>query len=142
MVVGKVGGVDDLGNERPQLERLVGGLMVEHQVETGDETRLLDEEQSADELLADGEGRLPHLGLAELLQRPVENVGHLQGVGEISLVRFISQRLQKVAYVGGSFHNSVKKISFSSKNFMLSHDLRHQVINFAAQNDVGLWAAV
>ena len=107
VVVGKVGGVDDLCDECPQLECFVGGFVVEYQVETGDEAGLLDEEQTADELFTDREGRLPHLGLAELLQRPVENVGHLQGVGEISLVRFISQRLQKITYVGGSFHRIV-----------------------------------
>ena len=52
VVVGKVGGVDDLGDERPQFERLVGGLVVEYQVETGNEAGLLDEEQSADEFFA------------------------------------------------------------------------------------------
>ncbi len=107
VVVGKIGGIDDLGDERPELEGLVGGLVVEHQVEAGDEARLLDEEQPSDEFFGDREGCLPHLGLAELLQRPFHNVGHLQGVGEISLVRFISQRLQKIRYVGGAFHKKV-----------------------------------
>lgn len=55
VVVGKIGGVDDLCDERPQFQCFVGGLVVEHQVEAGDETRLLDEEQSSDELLADRE---------------------------------------------------------------------------------------
>ena len=53
VIVSKVGGVDDLCNERPQLERLICGLVVEYQVEPGDEARLLDEKQSAYEFFAD-----------------------------------------------------------------------------------------
>ena len=53
VVVCKVGGGDNLGDERPQLERLVGGLVVEHEVEASDEAGLLDEVQSANELLGD-----------------------------------------------------------------------------------------
>lgn len=55
VVVGKIGGIDDLGDERPELEGFVGGLVVEHQVELGDEARLLDEEQPSDELFGDRE---------------------------------------------------------------------------------------
>ena len=55
MVVGQVGRVDDLRDERPELEGFVGGLVVEHQVELGDEARLLDEEQPADEFFGDRE---------------------------------------------------------------------------------------
>ena len=53
VVVGKVGGGDNLRDERPQFERLVGGLVVEHEVEPSDEAGLLDEVQSTDELLGD-----------------------------------------------------------------------------------------
>ena len=53
VVVSKVGGGDNLRDERPKFERLVGGLMVEHEVEASDEAGLLDEEQSTDELLGD-----------------------------------------------------------------------------------------
>ena len=35
--------VEGLRNERPILEAFVGGLVVEHRIETGDETQLLDE---------------------------------------------------------------------------------------------------
>ena len=41
------------------------------------------------------------------------SIGHLQGVGEISLVRFISQRLQKIRYVGGAFHRFVLPLLFN-----------------------------
>ena len=53
VVVGKVGGVDYLRNERPQFERLVRGLVVKNKVEAIDQPGLLDEEQTADELFAD-----------------------------------------------------------------------------------------
>ena len=53
VVVDKVGGVDNLSYERPQFERLVRGLVVENKVEASDQPGLLDEEQSANELLAD-----------------------------------------------------------------------------------------
>ena len=53
VVVGKVGGGDNLRDERPEFERLVGGFVVEHEVEPSDEAGLLDEVQSANELLAD-----------------------------------------------------------------------------------------
>ena len=43
MVVGKVGGVDNLRNEHPQFERLVRGLVVENKVEASDQPGLLDE---------------------------------------------------------------------------------------------------
>ena len=53
VVVGKVGGGDNLRDERPEFERLVGGLVVEHEVEPSDEAGLLDEVETANELLGD-----------------------------------------------------------------------------------------
>ena len=53
VVVSKVGGGDYLRDKRPEFERLVGGLVVEYEVEASDESGLLDEVQSANKLLAD-----------------------------------------------------------------------------------------
>ena len=53
VVVGKVGGRDNLRDKRPQFERLVGGFVVEYEIEASDEPGLLNEVQSANELLGD-----------------------------------------------------------------------------------------
>ena len=50
MVDSQTGRFDGLRNERPILEAFVGGLVVEHRIETDDETQLLDEELTVDEL--------------------------------------------------------------------------------------------
>ena len=53
VVVGKIGGGDNLRDKRPEFERLVGGLVVEHEVKASDEPGLLDEVQSTNEFLGD-----------------------------------------------------------------------------------------
>ena len=53
MVVSEIGALHRLGDERPQFEGLVGGFVVEDEVEGGDIARFLYEEESAQEFLGD-----------------------------------------------------------------------------------------
>ena len=93
VVVSEIGALHRLGDERPQFEGLVGGFVVENEVEGGDVARFLNEEESAQELLGDGERCLPHLGLADLGENPLQNVRHLKSVGEVGLVGTVGERL-------------------------------------------------
>ena len=47
VVVGEVGALHRLGDESPEFESLVGGFVVENEVEGGDVARLFDEEESS-----------------------------------------------------------------------------------------------
>lgn len=47
VVVGEIGALHRLGDESPEFEGLVGGFVVEDEVEGGDVARLLDEEESS-----------------------------------------------------------------------------------------------
>ena len=47
MVVGEIGALHRLCDERPKFEGLVGGFVVEDEVEGGDVARLFDEEESS-----------------------------------------------------------------------------------------------
>ena len=47
VIVGKIGSLNNLGDERPKFERLVGSLVVENEVYARDFLPLADEEQSA-----------------------------------------------------------------------------------------------
>lgn len=51
MVVGEKGSVDNLNNKAPQLYCLVGGLVVEHEVEARDWPFLFEKEKSAQKFL-------------------------------------------------------------------------------------------
>ena len=55
MVVREISPLDDLRDKRPELQRLVRGLVVQHQVKLADVSFLLDEEQPSQELLRDRE---------------------------------------------------------------------------------------
>lgn len=85
VVIGKIGLVDNLDDEGPQLECFVGCLQVKDQMEVADFTAATDKVQATQKLLADGEGCLPHLTLAILLKNPLKHIGNLDGVGEICL---------------------------------------------------------
>ena len=60
--------------------------MVEHKIKGRNVAGLLDKEESAQELLRDGERCLPNLRFADLSQNPLQNVRHLKSIGEIRLV--------------------------------------------------------
>ena len=47
VVVGKIGALHRLGDESPEFESLVGGFVVEDEVEGGNVARLFDEEESS-----------------------------------------------------------------------------------------------
>lgn len=53
VIVGKIRPLNNLGDERPKFERLVGSLMVENEVDSANALPLADEEQSPKELLGD-----------------------------------------------------------------------------------------
>lgn len=53
VVVCDVGALNNMGDERPTFERLVGGLMVENEIDAADALSFADEEQSLKELLGD-----------------------------------------------------------------------------------------
>ena len=80
VVVGKICALDNLGDERPEFERLVGRLMVEHKIYAADLVCLANETESAQKLLGNGERSLPYLGVADLSQNPFENVGNRHGI--------------------------------------------------------------
>ena len=86
VVVSEIGALHRLCDESPKFEGLVGGFVVEDEVEGGDVARFLNEEESAQELLGDGERSLPNLSFADLSQNPLQNVRHLKSVGEVGLV--------------------------------------------------------
>lgn len=92
VVISEVCALYNLGDERPQFERLVGGLVVENKVNATDLISLADEEKAAQKFLGYGERGLPHLGIADLLQNPFEDVGHLNRVAQISLIRLLDER--------------------------------------------------
>lgn len=71
MVVGKIGALHRLCDERPKLQCLVRSLMVENKIKGRYVAGLLDEEESAQELLRDGERSLPNLRFADLSQNPL-----------------------------------------------------------------------
>lgn len=77
MVVGEKGSVDNLNDEAPKLYGLVGGLVVEHEVEARDWPLFLQEEKSAQKFFGYGKGCLPYLGGAGLFKNPLQYVGHL-----------------------------------------------------------------
>lgn len=53
VVVSKIGALDNLGNERPKFERLVGRLVVEHKVDARDFFIFGDKKESSKKLLGD-----------------------------------------------------------------------------------------
>ena len=59
--------VDNLNDEAPELDGLVGGLVVEHEVEAANRAFLFEEEKSAQKFFGYGEGGLPYLGGAGLI---------------------------------------------------------------------------
>ena len=67
MVVGEKCSVDNLNDEAPELDGLVGGLVVEHEVEAANRAFLFEEEKSAQKFFGYGEGGLPYLGGAGLI---------------------------------------------------------------------------
>ncbi len=79
MIVGEKSSVDNLNNEAPELYGLVGGLVVEHEVEARDWPLAFEEEKSAQKFFGYREGGLPNLGGAGLFKNPFQYVGHLQG---------------------------------------------------------------
>ena len=66
VVVGKIGALHRLRDERPEFESLVCRLVVEDEIEGRDVAGLFNEEKAAQKLLRNGEGGLPNLGLADL----------------------------------------------------------------------------
>ena len=104
VIVSKIGALNNLGDERPEFERLVGCLVVENKVNPAHTLILCDEKESAKKFLRYGERSLPDLGDADLPQNPFENVGHLDGITQIRLKRCIFQRSKDLVDVGGAFH--------------------------------------
>lgn len=89
VIVREIGSLDNLGDERPEFERLVRGLMVENKVDACNFFVLSDEKEPSQKFLGDRERSLPNLGYAYLRQYPFEDVGHLDGITQIRLKRSI-----------------------------------------------------
>ena len=71
MVVGKIGALHRLCDERPKFQRFVRSLMVENKIKGRYVAGLLDEEEPTQELLGDGERSLPNLRFTDLSQNPL-----------------------------------------------------------------------
>ena len=67
---------------------------------------MCDEVETAQELLADGEGCLPYLGCAYLLQYPFQDVGNLHFVCEGGLYVTFREGLENAFDGGCSFHTA------------------------------------
>lgn len=93
VIVSKKSALHRLSDERPKFESLVRRLMVENKIELLDVAGLLDEEETAEKLLGDGERSLPNLRFADLRENPLQNVRHLKSVREIRLVGTVRKRL-------------------------------------------------
>ena len=85
MVVCEMGGRNHLFNKAPQMQRLICGLEVQYQVNSRSRTATSDEVQTAQELLADGEGCLPDLRCPHLFQHPFENIRNLHLISKSRL---------------------------------------------------------
>ena len=105
MIICKVGAFYNLCDERPKFQRLVRSLMVENKVDTRNFLILADKEQAAEKFFGTGKRSLPYFRHADLRENPVENVGNLNSVRKIRLIRSIFQRFKNFVYVGGSFHD-------------------------------------
>lgn len=66
VIGGEIHMLHRLADERPKAQCLLRSLKVQDQIKLRDPSLLLDEEQAAQELLGDGERRLPHLGASHL----------------------------------------------------------------------------
>lgn len=66
VIVGKIRALNNLGDERPKFERLVGRLMVEHKIYAADLVCLANEKESSQKLLGNGERSLPYFGNPDL----------------------------------------------------------------------------
>ena len=106
VVVGEVRMLYDLRDESPQAERFLSGFEIEHQMYAVHVSRLGDEVQPSDELLRDGEGRLPNGTPAYLSKSPFDNIRHLERVSQITLRLFRCQGFQIVLYGNAPFHFS------------------------------------
>ena len=105
VIICKVGAFDNLCDERPKFQRLVSRLMVENKVDTRNFLILADKEQAAEKFFGNRERSLPYFRYADLRENPIENVGNLNSVRKIRLIRSIFQRFKNFVYVGGSFHD-------------------------------------
>lgn len=94
VVVREMCGVDDLMDEVPQGQRFVRCFEVKYQMDACCVSATSDEVQAAQELLRDGEGRLPHLTGANLLQHPFEDVRNLHSVSQCRLHGGFAQRAE------------------------------------------------
>lgn len=104
MVVGKIGALNHLVNERPEFERLVRSLVVENKVDAAHTFIFADKVEPPQKLLRNGERSLPNLRHAHLRQNPFQYVRHLHGIGKIRLAGRIFQRTENFIYVCGTFH--------------------------------------
>ncbi len=66
VIVSEICSLDNLGDERPKFERLVGRLVVEHKVDARHFICFADKEQAAQKLLGNGERSLPDLCNSDL----------------------------------------------------------------------------
>nr|DAZ64958.1 MAG TPA: hypothetical protein [Caudoviricetes sp.] len=78
--------------------------MVENKVDTRNFLILADKEQAAEKFFGNRKRSLPYFRYADLRENPIENVGNLNSVRKIRLIRSIFQRFKNFVYVGGSFH--------------------------------------
>ena len=85
MVIGEIGVLDDAREERPEAKRFLRSLEIKDEVDSVHSSGFLDEEQAAQELLGDGEGSLPNGSPPDLFEHPFNDIGHLQGVRQITL---------------------------------------------------------
>jgi len=86
VVAGQIDVLHGLREERPQREGLVGGFLIQHDMQVGNGHFLAEGVQSAQVLIADGErGLINGDPIMQLMETPFHNVGNLEAVTEHSL---------------------------------------------------------
>lgn len=120
VVVGKIGALNHLVNERLEFERLVRSLVVENKVDAAHTFIFADKVEPPQKLLRNGERSLPNLRHAHLRQNPFQYVRHLHGIGKVSLKRRLFQRSKDLVDVGGALHFFSDFLAPAAERFALA----------------------
>ena len=118
MVVCQIGVLYDAGEKRPQSERFLRGFEVQDKVDGFHLSGLLDEIEPTQELLGNREGSLPNGSLPNLLENPFHDIGHLQGVRQITLQRTLCKGLEVIIYGRVPFHFDFLALGFAAFAFV------------------------
>ena len=107
MVICQIGVLYDASEKRPETERFLRGFEVQDKVDSVHLSGLLDEIEPTQELLGNREGSLPNGSLPNLGEHPLNDVGHLQGVRQVTLQRTLCEWTEVIVYGRIPFHNSI-----------------------------------